>query len=310
MANAAQGTLFQIGDASGSPEKYATLTEVTSITGGSVTNPTIDATTLENDWRTYISSKLPDAGEVAISVNWEPDSSLHATMIGLAEGGTAGTYQICWPDWMPAETSGTFTAATNDIVTTGSAHSLATGDMCRVSNSGGALPAGLAASTTYYAGVISSTTLKLYATQAAAITTGTAVDITGTGTGTHTIHYDGIGVASVDNGTEIITTSYPHELVTGQPVRVVGTPAAGLSTGTTYYAIRLSATTLWLATTNALAIAGTAINLTDTAATFDITPGRVWRFEANLTGANDPTSAPGEQITLETSWKITGSITL
>lgn len=54
------------------------------------------------------------------------------------------------------------------------------------SNSGGALPAGLSANTTYYVFGISGSTLKLATTLANAIA-GTAVDITGAGTGTHSL---------------------------------------------------------------------------------------------------------------------------
>lgn len=56
----------------------------------------------------------------------------------------------------------------------------------RVTNSGGALPTGLTAGTTYYWSRISGTTGKL-CTSLANVDSGTFVDITGTGSGTHTI---------------------------------------------------------------------------------------------------------------------------
>lgn len=66
-------------------------------------------------------------------------------------------------------------------------HCMQTGDLVRLSNSGGALPAGLVATKNYYA--INSTDGRIkFATTAANATAGTAVDITAAaGGGTHTI---------------------------------------------------------------------------------------------------------------------------
>lgn len=81
-----------------------------------------------------------------------------------------------------------FTAATTDICTV-TGHGLKTGDgPFHAVNSGGALPAGLAVRTLYWAIVLSANTFKLAATLANAIAgSPTPVDITGTGTGTHTL---------------------------------------------------------------------------------------------------------------------------
>lgn len=63
-----------------------------------------------------------------------------------------------------------------------------------------------------------------------------------------------------------ICTAAAHGYETGDLVRVSSatTLPAGLSAATTYYVIKLSADTFSLATTDALATAGTAINITDT----------------------------------------------
>lgn len=76
--------------------------------------------------------------------------------------------------------SQTFTAATTDIITA-SAHGLSDGDCVQVS-SDTTLPAGLSATTNYYVTVLSSSTIKLSATLG-----GAYIDITDTGTGTHTM---------------------------------------------------------------------------------------------------------------------------
>lgn len=79
----------------------------------------------------------------------------------------------------------TFTAATTDVVTI-TAHGLLTGDgPFRVSSST-TLPAGLAAATDYWIIKIDANTFKFASSLANAVA-GTAVDITDTGTGTHTM---------------------------------------------------------------------------------------------------------------------------
>lgn len=80
----------------------------------------------------------------------------------------------------------TFTAATTDICTISAGHAFVTGQRVKVSSSS-VLPAGLSSSVVYYAGVISSTTFKLYTTLSDAISGSNAVDITDAGTGTHTL---------------------------------------------------------------------------------------------------------------------------
>lgn len=80
--------------------------------------------------------------------------------------------------------TGTFTAATTDICTK-TAHGFVTGQKVRVS-SATTLPAGLSAATTYYVIKVTADTFKLATTDALA-TAGTAIDITDTGTGAHSI---------------------------------------------------------------------------------------------------------------------------
>lgn len=69
--------------------------------------------------------------------------------------------------------------AATDILTA-AGHPYANGDRIRLSNSGGSLPAGLTDTRDYYAIGVSGDTLQLALTSG-----GLAVDITGTGTGTH-----------------------------------------------------------------------------------------------------------------------------
>ncbi len=82
-------------------------------------------------------------------------------------------------------TTATFTAATTDIITS-AGHNLSDGDTIYVS-SGGTLPAGLSASTTYFVRDRTADTFKV-----ALSSGGSAVDITDTGSGTHTWSFQGV----------------------------------------------------------------------------------------------------------------------
>ena len=75
----------------------------------------------------------------------------------------------------------------------------------------------------------------------------------GAGTGSFTFNF-------------VITVPSNTTLYTGQPITYTtsGTVAGDLVASTTYYAIRLSATTISIADSLALALAGTAHNLTGT----------------------------------------------
>ena len=79
----------------------------------------------------------------------------------------------------------TATAATDQLAAT--AHGFGTGSgPLIVTNSGGALPAGLSATTRYWAILVDANTIKLATSRPNAMA-GIAVDITGAGTGTHSI---------------------------------------------------------------------------------------------------------------------------
>lgn len=81
----------------------------------------------------------------------------------------------------------TFTGEADDDLLTATAHGLQTGDgPVRVSNSGGALPTGLAADTDYYVIRASANTFSLATTRENAIA-GTAINLTADGSGTHTL---------------------------------------------------------------------------------------------------------------------------
>lgn len=172
-----------------------------------------------------------------------------------------------------------FTAVAATDVITATGHGLSDGDRVFV-DSTGTLPAGLSAHTLYY--VISSTTntLKLSLTSG-----GSAVDITDTGSGTHTLYNNfltpdlrGRSIIGMGTGTKTatfvsrasnvitvkgISNTADNEFQTGQAIvyHTTGSVITGLTDGNTYYLIRTGNATFSLASSLANAQNGTAIAL-------------------------------------------------
>jgi microcystin-dependent protein len=179
--------------------------------------------------------------------------------------------------WGRGTAVGTFTVNTTTNELTAAGHGLANGERVHVVSTT-TLPAPLPANTKYF--VISATTDTLQLSTTAG---GSAVDLTTTGTGTHSL-YDqfkvpdfrarmpvGSGansytvtISAVDTGTETITIDSNSSIYTGAAVFYDTTAGVigGLTDATTYYAIRVSAATMKLATTVVNANNNTAINLT------------------------------------------------
>jgi len=115
----------------------------------------------------------------------------------------------------------TFTAATSDIATA-TGHSYVTGDGPFHLTTSDTLPAGLALATDYFIIGIDANTFK-FATSFVNAQSGTAVDVTDTGTGTHTIAGMPAAVqpaASVVTGLEAWHLKAGDELVLAGPEKV------------------------------------------------------------------------------------------
>lgn len=112
-------------------------------------------------------------------------SELYKWALYLSDGALTGDHSIGGVAVTLA--SGAFTADSSTDTLTRAAHGLATGaGPLLVSNSGGALPAGLTAATPYWAIVTGASTFKVATSRAAAL--GNAwIPITDNGTGTHSI---------------------------------------------------------------------------------------------------------------------------
>ena len=100
-----------------------------------------------------------------------------------------------------AAVSATFTANVNNTITS-TAHGLSNGNVITVANSGGALPTGLSASTYYYIISAATDTFEVSTTVG-----GSAVDITGAGSGTNTWYQE-------FEGTPILIPDYQFAVVT------------------------------------------------------------------------------------------------
>ena len=109
--------------------------------------------------------------------------------------------------------SATCTAdASADTINKGTDDGFADNDTVQFTNSGGALPAGLAAGTQYFVRDVATATLKVSETFG-----GSAVNITGTGSGTHTIYQNINGMTAgpitIDSGTVTIPSGSTWNII-------------------------------------------------------------------------------------------------
>ena len=109
--------------------------------------------------------------------------------------------------------SATCTAdASADTINKGTDDGFADNDTVQFTNSGGALPAGLAAGTQYFVVNVAAATLKVSETFG-----GSAVNITGTGSGTHTIYQNINGMTAgpitIDSGTVTIPSGSTWNII-------------------------------------------------------------------------------------------------
>lgn len=143
-----------------------------------------------------------------------------------------------------------FTAAVTDIVTSAS-HGLASGDGPIQLYTTDTLPAGLDVSTDYYVNVIDTDTFTLHLTAADGLSGDNPVDITDTGTGTHSF-------IPVDEMSMLTSASHGLENAHG-PVRLTTTDTlpTGLAADTPYWVHVLDANTISLHRNRAEAVYGT-----------------------------------------------------
>ncbi len=183
------GTLLQLSDGAGG---FTTIAEVVDIEVGNNSRDAIDVTSHDSvgPGREFIAGLLT-AAEIVCKLNFLPNNATQRNLTTSLQSTSAatifGTYRIVWPNADGTSLTGTFNTST-DAVTTAT-HGFSTPQPVKFSTSG-TLPTTtpqIIAGTTYFAGVTGSTTFKIYTTQAAAIAASGPVDVTTTGSGTHTV---------------------------------------------------------------------------------------------------------------------------
>lgn len=184
-------------------------------------------------------------------------------------------------------TGQTFTVNASTDVVTANSHGFSNGYHVLV-DSTVTLPGGLSKQVIYYVINVTTNTFQLSTTSG-----GSAVNITDTGTGTHTVYNNSLlpnrcGRTAIGSGTGTkvatiasilgnvftvtgLTNAANNEFITGQPVVFTATTAGNLVNATTYYVVKVTATTFSVSTTLANAQNGTVITLLGTeAGTFTI----------------------------------------
>jgi hypothetical protein len=147
---------------------------------------------------------------------------LNVTSAEINDTVAQASANVCDEQVTLVTTSETFTASASTDVLTLTEHldNLRRGNVVRVSNSGGALPTGLSAGTDYYLIPVGPLTYKLASSFANAMT-GTAIDLSDAGTGTHTLtlrsepRYTAHGV--------VLDTDDPGEVIEGLLGAMAGT---------------------------------------------------------------------------------------
>ena len=129
--------------------------------------------------------------------------------------------------------------------------------------------------------------------------------------------------SSVNTSTEVITLTDVHPLQTGDAVIYTAgaTTIGGLSTGLTYYIVRISQNTIKLATSYSNAVAGTVINLTSAGSgtqTFTYTTGQATavpvmqggRLSKVIITDNGSGYMSAPTVTIGTQWTASTALTL
>lgn len=235
-------------------------------------NDIVDTRDASTGWTDNAALCINDWLKSSFGYNW-PSANIDSTTLNAAAN-------VC-DEMVSRNPTFTFTAvAATDVITIGA--DLPSNTRFRVSNSGGALPAGLSATTTYFYIRVSATTGKV-ATSKANVEAGTAVDITDTGTGTHT--FTRVVEFTVVAATDVVTlTDAKMSMRNGTRFQVAAdtTLPTGLSAATNYFWIALTTTTGKVATTLANSRAGTAVDITDTGTgTLTITVNAEPRYTLN-----------------------------
>lgn len=113
-AKAAKGTLIQRGDGGGT-EVFTTIGEVTNFSGPGEEAETIEATSFDSTSKEFISSGLPDNGEVTFSVNFVGSDTQQQGLRADLRAGTLRNFKIKLNDHATNPTTATFAAIVQSL---------------------------------------------------------------------------------------------------------------------------------------------------------------------------------------------------
>lgn len=91
-----EGTTFGFADVQGGP--FTVVAEVTAVTpvGGEV--PSVPTTKLTATAKTFRPGKIPDFGEVELTINYDPNDSTHQSLVALLATPETKWFQITYND--------------------------------------------------------------------------------------------------------------------------------------------------------------------------------------------------------------------
>ena len=207
-----------------------------SVGGGTPISPLVDGST-------YYVQEVIDSNRIRLKLNLNSVSYINLTAAGT---GTSHSFIFS-----------TINAATDEIYIAN--HGLVDGQAVRYSNNGGTTIPGLTNNATYYIKTSDPSLIRLATTSAL----NTFANITGPGTGTQQLL-----ITALDYADNKITLP-SHGFLSGELVLYDAkgqTVVNGLTTATPYYIIFIDQDNIKLATTPENAIAGTAVDITDTPA--------------------------------------------
>jgi len=100
-ALSAFGTLLKIGNGQ-SPEEFATLAELRSVSGPSISADTLETTThnTPTPWKRFITGLL-DGGEISADINFNPSEPTHSAtqgILAIMQARLCRNVQIVFPD--------------------------------------------------------------------------------------------------------------------------------------------------------------------------------------------------------------------
>lgn len=110
-----QGVVVQVTDG-GSPTEYQTVNNVTDFSGPGGQASIIDVSNLASTRREKLMG-LPDEGQFGMTLNWDPDDTVHQLLRTLRDNRTQAEFKITLTDDTPAV--GTFRGYVLGVVLSG-----------------------------------------------------------------------------------------------------------------------------------------------------------------------------------------------